>query len=313
MQVSRRSLLLAALAAGVPGGLSGCTSDDVPAIDELVLATGPEGAVFREVGRALASALADQLPATRVVVRTTAASVENVRLLREGQVHLGLSSLDPLDGALLSADDPAGISAVGRLYDSFMQIVVPADSPVRRLADLTGRTVSFGPSESGTEFTATRLLALFGVQVDGRRMEHAEAARQLVAGSLDAFLALTGIPTSAVTDILHTFPLRLLDIPGEAEKLAADYSGLYIPATIPATTYGDLGPCRTFAVPNLLLARTALDADVVEVVTRTVFTRSAEIVVGHPEASRINVRTGISTGQVPLHKGAERWFRAVKR
>ena len=314
MRVSRRSVLRAALVAGVPAWLSACTSTSTPALDELVLATGPDGAVFREIGGALAAALADELPATRVVERHTGASVENVRLLRAGQVHLGLSSLDPMVAdALLSAEDPGGISAVGRLYDSFMQIAVPAGSPLRTLSDLAGRTVSFGPFESGTEFTATRLLSLLGIEVDARRMAHADAAEELMNGSLDAVLALTGIPTPAIADTLDAFPLRLLDLPAEAEALAEAYPGPYVPATIPATTYGNLGPCRTFAVPNLLLARTALDADVVEVVTRTVFTQSARIAAGHPEASRINVRTGIATGQVPLHKGAERWFRDTKR
>ena len=301
-------------AAVVAAGAAGCTSTEPPAPAELVLATGPEGAVFREIGGALAAALADELPSTRVVERQTAASVENVRLLRSGEVHLGLSSLDPLvDGALLSAEDPGGISAVGRLYDSFMQVAVPAGSPLRTLADLAGRPVSFGPSESGTEFTATRLLSLLGIEVDARRMAHADAAEQLIAGSLDAFLALTGIPTPAIADNLAQFPLRLLDLPAEAEQLAKAYPGPYVPATIPATTYGNLGPCHTFAVPNLLLARSSLAADVVEVVTRTVFTQSARIAAGHPEASRINVRTGIATGQVPLHRGAERWFRSTKR
>ncbi len=311
MQVSRRSVLLAALAAGVPA----CTSSGLPAPAELVLATGPDGAVFREVGGALAAALGDQLPDTRVVARSTNASVENVRLLREGSVHLGLSSLDSLlDGALLSADDPNGISAVGRLYDSFLQVVVPDGSDIRRLADLAGRRVSFGPTESGTEFTATRLLGLLRVRVDAQRMAHAVAARRLAEGAIDAMLALTGIPTPAVTGLLGTFPIRLLELSEEAELLAEAYPpGPYVPVTIPATTYGALGPCRTFAVPNLLLARSSLDPSVVEVVTRTVFTESARIAAGHPEASRINVRTGIATGQVPLHRGAERWFRSVKR
>ncbi|MFJ6672651.1 TAXI family TRAP transporter solute-binding subunit [Actinosynnema sp. NPDC091369] len=315
MRVSRRSVLRAAVTAAVPACVAGCTSTPPPAPPELVLATGPDGAVFREIGGALAAALADELPATRVVERQTGASVENVRRLRAGEVHLGLSSLDPLvDGAaLLSAEDPGGISAVGRLYDSFMQVAVPVDSPVRTLADLAGRPVSFGPSESGTEFTATRLLSLLGVEVDARRMTHADAAEELIAGSLDAFLSLTGIPTPAIADHLHEFPLRLLDLPAEAEQLAETYPGPYVPATIPATTYGNLGPCHTFAVPNLLLARTSLDPDVVEVVTRTVFTQSARIAAGHPEASRINVRTGIATGQIPLHHGAARWFRSTKR
>lgn len=142
-------------------------------------------------------------------------------------------------------------------------------------------------------------------------MTHSEAAQRLSAGTIDAFLALTGIPTPAITSVLGQ--VRLLDLPDEASALATAFPGPYVPATIPATTYGDLPPNRTFAVPNLLLALESLSADVVEVVTRTVFTESARIAAGHPEASRINVRTGISTGQVPLHPGAARWFRSVKR
>jgi TRAP transporter TAXI family solute receptor len=309
VQVSRRSVLLAALAAGVPG----CTGADPPALDELVLATGPGGAVFREVGAALAAALADQLPSTRVVVRPTGASVENVRLLRDAEVHLGLSSLDPLGGAPLSADNPSGISAVGRLYDSFLQVAVPAASPVRSLADLAGRPVSLGPVGSGSEFTGSRLLDLLGIRVRVRNMEHSEAAHQLAGGGIDALLALTGIPTPAIDTALGTLPVRLLDLPDEAVRLAERYPGPYVPATIPATTYRSVGPCRTFAVPNLLLARSSLADDLVEVVTRVVFTESERIAAGHPEASRINVRTGIATGKVPLHHGAARWFRANKR
>lgn len=312
MTLSRRSLLLAALAAGVPA----CSASDVPEFPDLVLATGPEGAVFREIGGALAAALAEALPRTKVSTRHSSASVENLRLLGEGTAHLALSSLDSAvsDGVFLSADAPAGISAIGRLYDSFLHLVVPMDSPIRAFADLTGKRVSLGPVESGTEFTSTRLLSLLGVAPHGLRMAHADAAKQLEKGTIDAFLALTGIPTPAITGLLGKLPIRLVEIPAEVvNKLEKAYSGPYVPATIPATTYGDLGSCQTVSVPNLLLARTSVPEDVIEVVTRTVFTESARIADGHPEASRINVRTGIATGSVPLHKGAERWFRTVKR
>ncbi|WP_232520037.1 TAXI family TRAP transporter solute-binding subunit [Actinosynnema pretiosum] len=308
--VSRRALLLSALPALTSVA---CGPADPVGPGSLVLATGPDGAVFREIGAALASALAENLPGTRVTARQTGASVENVRLLKEGAVDLGLSSLDAIVDTPLSDSDPAGVSAVGRLYDSFLQVVVPGDSPVRRLADLSGLRVSLGPVESGSEFTGTRLLDLLGIRAQGLRMAHDEASRRLASGAIDAAVLLTGIPTPAVSTLLSGRPPRLLDLPDEAEALARAYPGPYVPATIPATTYGPLGPCRTLAVPNLLLARTALAEDAVEVVTRTVFTESERIVAGHPEASRINVRTGIATGQVPLHRGAARWFREVKR
>jgi TRAP transporter TAXI family solute receptor len=265
--------------------------------------------VFREIGGALAAALADQLPNTRVTTRDTSASVENLRLLKAGTAQLGLSSLDSV------ADLPSleGISAIGRIYDSFLHLVVPETSPIRTFADLAGRRVSLGPIESGTEFTATRLLRLSGVLADDVRMAHSKSAESLREGSIDAFMALTGIPTPAISGLVGNFPIRLVSLAAEAEKLATAFQGPYFPVTIPATTYGELDANETVSVPNLLLATSSLSADVVEVVTRTVFTESERIAAGHPEASRINVRTGIATGQVPLHPGAERWFRSVKR
>jgi TRAP transporter TAXI family solute receptor len=301
-------VLLAALAAGLP--VAACTSTDAPDLAELVLATGPDGAVFREVGAALAAALADQLPRTRVIARPSSASKENLRLLKAGTAQLGLSSLD----SAVDLPDLDGISAIGRLYDSFLHLVVPESSPIRTFADLADRRVSLGPVESGTEFTATRLLRLRGIKADDVRMAHSESARRLEAGTIDAFLALTGIPTPAISDLVtKRFPIRLVSLADEAEALATGFRGPYVPATIPATTYGGLGATKTVSVPNLLLAATSLADDVVEVVTRTVFTESERIAAGHPETSRINVRTGIVTGQVPLHPGAERWFRSVKR
>jgi TRAP transporter TAXI family solute receptor len=299
VSLSRRTLLL-----GAGLALAGCTPRRVEAPAELVLATGPEGAVFREVGGALAAALAEQLPGTKVTAIPTAASVENLQLLRSGEAQLALSSLDPID-------DPQSVRAVGRLYDSFMQIAVPAGSPIRTFGDLAGKRISLGPIGSGTEFTAKRMLEFFGLSAMDERMAHAEASRRVADGSLDAMLALTGIPTPAITALQGD--VRLVNIPLEAVRLAEKYKGPYIPATIPSTTYEDVAANQTFAVPNLLLARESLSADVVEVVTRTVFTETARIVEGHPEASRINVRTGIATGLVPLHDGAMRWFRSVKR
>ena len=299
MSLSRRTLLL-----GATLGLAGCTPHKVEAPPKLVLATGPDGAVFREVGGALAEALAEQLPDTEVVPLPTAASVENLRLLKSGEAQLALSSLDPID-------NPESMRAVGRLYDSFMQIAVPAVSPISRFRDLAGKRISLGPTGSGTEFTATRMLNHFGVSALDERMAHAVASRRVAEGSLDAMLALTGIPTSAITALKGN--VRLIDIGEEAAEFADTFKGPYIPATIPGKTYEALPSNKTFAVPNLLLAHESLSADVVEVVTRTVFTETARIVEGHPEAARINVRTGIATGLVPLHDGAARWFRSVKR
>lgn len=307
-RLPRRTVLLGT-AVGALGSLAACTSQPVHPLPELVLATGPPGAVFREIGGALADALARQLPGTKVTARPSSASVENLRLLTSGAAQLALAALD----AVASPTPAQGVTAVGRLYDSFLHLVVPGSSAVTSLADLAGHTVALGAVDSGTEFTAQRLLQPHGVAVHEVRLTQAESADALAQGRIDAFFTLTGIPTPAITSLARRTTVRLVPLPDEANALAADYPGRYLPATIPATTYEGVPPCPTVAVPNLLLARSDLPDDVVEVVTATAFTEPDRIAVGHPEARRINVRTGIATGPVPLHPGAQRWFRSVKR
>jgi TRAP transporter TAXI family solute receptor len=170
-----------------------------------------------------------------------------------------------------------------------------------------------GAPGSSTGFTSDRLLTMTGIKPIGRQMSQTEGAKALADRSLDAMLTLTGIPTPAITDLAGKHAIRLVSLKAEAERLATKFHGPYVPATIPTTTYLRVPPCETVAVPNLLLTRNDLPDDVVRIVTETVFTEVSAITKGHPEASHINVRTGIATGTVPLHPGAAGWFRDVKR
>ncbi|MFC4565661.1 TAXI family TRAP transporter solute-binding subunit [Nocardiopsis mangrovi] len=303
--VTRRAALLGGLAV-----LAGCNGQAVPDLPELVLATGPPGAVFREIGATLAGVLDRALPDTRVVARETAASADNIRLLRDGEAQVGFSSLDAAVGD--SGRPPEGMGALGRLYDSFLHLVVPADSSVASYGDLEGKRVSFGADGSGTEFIMKRLADLTGLDVRETLLDQAESADALTAGELDAMFSLTGVPTPAVSRLTAAHQGRFIELRGQADRLADAYPAPYIPATIPATAYVDVHATPTVAVPNILLARSDLPDEVARIITETVFTQSAAIAADRPEAAHINVRTGIATGPVPLHPGAQRWFRERK-
>ncbi|WP_043723186.1 TAXI family TRAP transporter solute-binding subunit [Kutzneria sp. 744] len=308
--LDRRALLRGLAALGLGAAAAGCSGPRTPELEKLVMLTGPPGAVFRELGASLVSALRPHLPTTTITARETGSSVDNLQLLREGAGQLGLASIDAVES---SGEAPAGLSAIGRVYDSFLHLVVLDDSPIKSFADIDGRTVSLGAPGSSTGFTSDRLLSLTGVKPIARQMSQAAGADALADRSLDAMLTLTGIPTPAITDLAGKRAIRLVSLKSEAALLADHYAGPYVAATIPTTTYAHVPPCETVAVPNLLLTRDDLGDDVVRIVTETVFTEVSAITKGHPEASHINVRTGIATGIVPLHPGAAGWFRDVKR
>ncbi|MGN9906320.1 TAXI family TRAP transporter solute-binding subunit [Phytohabitans sp. LJ34] len=313
LRPSRRAVLLAA-----GGLLAGCSRRaEVDAV-HLRLATGPAGAVYRRIGGALAEHITEQVPGATVTTVASRASSDNIRMLRGGEVQLGLSSLD----ALITADGsvPAGISAICRLYDSHLHLVVMAGSPIEEFRDLAGKRVSLGARDSGTEFTSLRVLRLASTKVDGRYSSQAESADALRDGEIDAMFSLTGVPTPAITELAQRYPIRLVPLDAQADALVTAYPAPYAPAMIPATAYAGIAGTRTVAVPNVLLVRNDLPDDLVYAITDTVFTYTGTIASAGrddaedvPEAWRINVRTGISTSSIPLHPGAVDWFRDRKR
>ncbi|MFI6243879.1 TAXI family TRAP transporter solute-binding subunit [Micromonospora sp. NPDC050795] len=310
---SRRAVLL--VGGGVLVGCSGRPEvDDV----QLRLATGPAGAVYRRIGGALAEHISEQVPGATVTTVPSGASTDNIRMLRAGEVHLGLTSLD----ALITSDGsaPGGLSAICRLYDSHLHLVVMAGSAITEFRDLAGNRVSLGAHDSGTEFTSRRVLQLGPLNANGRNISQAESAAALRDGTIDAMFSLTGVPTPAITELAQRHPIRLIPLDAQADRLFTAYPGPYAPAMIHAAAYAGVPATRTVAVPNVLLARDDLPDDLVYAITDTIFTHTGAITSAGrddaealPEAWQINVRTGISTASVPLHPGAAAWFRDRKR
>ncbi|MFD6099271.1 TAXI family TRAP transporter solute-binding subunit [Nocardiopsis flavescens] len=312
MGPDRRSVLLGALGAAAGAALAGCAREPGVRVPELVIATGPPGAVFREIGAVLADLLQERLPDTAVTTIDSNASHDNLYLLEDGNAHLGLSSLDSTLTHEREISDSGVLDTVGRLYDSFVHLVVPAGSAIRGLADLAGLRVSVGSRDSGTEFTAQQILRETGLSADTVLMDQAASANALAAGEIDAMFSLTGLPTPAIADLAAERDVRFIDLAGTADTMADAYPESYFQATIPATTYRGVPACPTMSTPNLLLCRADLPAELVFEVTDTVYRGASRLAAQRPEAAQINVRTGISTGVVPLHPGAERWYRENK-
>ncbi len=303
------------LAAG--GLIAGCSRQREVGEIDLRLATGPAGAVYRRIGGSMAAHISEQVPGVTVRTVPSGASTDNIRMLRAGAVHLGLTSLDAL--ILTDGSAPGELSAICRLYDSHLHLVVMAGSAIEEFGDLEGKRISLGARDSGTEFTSLRVLELGPVDTDSRYLSQAESAAALREGVIDAMFSLTGVPTPAITELAQRHPIRLIPLDAQAGALFTAFPGPYAPAMIPATAYAGVPATRTFAVPNVLLVRNDLPADLVYAITDTIFTHTGTIssagrgdTEAIPEAWHINVRTGISTASIPLHPGAAAWFRDRK-
>src|SRR5690606_16717883 len=84
----------------------------------------------------------------------------------------------------------------------------------------------------------------------------------------------------------------------------------YNEATIRGEMYGLSGTIETLGTGNIMLVRADLDENLVYSMVKAVFDNLDDLYNAHPSARAIKLETA-AKGPIPLHPGAERYFREV--
>lgn len=278
----------------------------------LTITTGSRGAVYDQLGTALAAAWAANLGFTPDVL-PSAGSGQNLARLLDAGADVGISAAD---AAATRAAAPGGehLQALARMHDDYVQVVVPASSRITKPADLRGLRVSVGSDDSGVRLIADRLLAALGLSgetdLDRRGLAIDDAADALARNEIDAFFWSGGLPTEQVTALAQRIPIRVVDLSDVLPALSRQYQ-VYQAATLPASAYRLPGPVTTLLVPNFLLATDRMADPVAEALTRGVFAAQPALAAANRAARSIDVRSGIETVPIPLHPGALASYRSA--
>lgn len=303
-----RRTFLSAAAAGAFLTLTGCTAAEVRNYE---IGAAEPGGFFSEFSALLAAAVERSGAGFRLLPRTTSGTVQNLELLRNGTVPLALALADA------ARADPAGLYAVGRVYQNYLQFAVPADSSVRNLNDLKKRRISLGPDDSGTQFAGRRILSAGSLtldDVDIHPLALAEITGALADGTVDAALFAGGFPVGAISagTAAGGSEIRLLELDEELEVLQRRYGAVYKAARIPAGIYGSDTEVDTIGVASLLLARQDLANDVVGSLVEILVSQAAELVPAESVGAQyLDARSLIYTSGLPLHPGAAAAYRSL--
>jgi TRAP transporter TAXI family solute receptor len=285
----------------------------------LSIATGGTGGVYYPYGGGIAKLLNENVPGVRASAEVTAASVDNLKLIRDKKADIAFTLADTLAdgvagrGAFNGAPVPAASLAV--LYSNYTQIVTLAASGIRTVADLRGKVVSTGAAGSGTEVIAFRILRAAGLDPDRdvqrQRLGATESADALKDGKIAAFFWSGGLPSAAVQDLSHTPGITIVLVPS-ADALPAlqrDYGELYFRLEIPAGAYPGLqAPVPVVGVANVLVVNRSMPDDLAYRITRVLFEKQAELAAIHPEARNLSLATAITGSPAEFHPGALRYY-----
>jgi uncharacterized protein len=277
------------------------------------LGAGEQGGLYLAFAEILARRLQTRYPDFGVDAVSTEGSVDNLARLRSSQIGMGLALADVAERDRATGPAETAPVAVARVYENYLQVVVRDSAPVHRLADLQGLRVSIGPAGSGAAATSEVLFEAAGLggRVDMRRYRLHDGLARLADGSVEALVWSGGVPTPAISDLDATLPVRMLDI-GELAAPMARLSGYpYLARGVPAGEY--VPPSlRSIGVPNLLLCRQDIAADVIAAVVDVLATDAPQLVPPYVRGLQyLDPPSMIQTGLVPMHPGAVREYRKL--
>jgi TRAP transporter TAXI family solute receptor len=289
-------------------------------IKRLSIATGGTGGVYYPYGGGIAKIISESIEGVEATAEATAASVDNLKFLRDGRSDIAFTMADTAIDAAQAQGPFAEFGSVPSrtlavLYSNYLHLVTHAGTGIRTVADLKGRVVSTGAAGSGTEVVAFRVLEALGLSPKSDLRTQALGASQSVDalkdGKVDAFFFTGGLPTAAILDLANSPGLtaRLIPTDEAVPNLRRRYGeALYYPVTIPKTVYNTDEDVQVVGIANLLVVSESMPEPLAYDITRVLFEKQAELIAIHPQARDLSLATAVQGSPVPFHPGAIRYY-----
>jgi TRAP transporter TAXI family solute receptor len=131
----------------------------------VVLGTATPGGGFPLYGAAFAEAVNAADPTLHIVTKNTKGSTENIPLLDEGMLDIGLVQGEAAHEVFFGKK-PRDLKIITAMYSTAGMFVVRADSPYKSISDLVGRRVAFGARGSGLVILSRFVLDGLGLDQD---------------------------------------------------------------------------------------------------------------------------------------------------
>lgn len=297
------------------------------------IGTGTTGGTYFLIGGLLANAVSNPpgsrpcdrggacgVPGLIVVAQATSGAVENIGLMRSRRLESALVQAD-IAHLAMNGQDPfqktayPDLRAIANLYTETIHLVTRAGSGIKTPADLKGKRVALGEQGSGTLVTARALLATYGLSektVKPFYLSPAAGGDRLEAGELDAFLIVGGYPLPAVADLARRVPIALVPFDDARAAQLMKRMPHFTETRIDADTYEGVPTTRTLGVGGVWVVRGDLKPDLVHDITAALWNEQTRSMLdnGHPRGKSIQLTTALSALPIPLHPGAERFYRS---
>lgn len=321
--------LAAALAAG-PLLAAGAAAQDIRFFR---IGTGSTAGTYFPIGTLIASVISNPpgsracedggscgVPGLIAVAQTTAGSVANVTEIARGAIESGLAQSDVIrwayggEGLFSGRPGLSALRLIANLYPESVHLVVRRSADIGTVEGLRGKRVSLDTPGSGTRVDALIILKAYGLaptDLYALAVKPERAVTMMLADELDAFFFVGGYPAPAISDLASRALIDLVPLVGPAAAAIRKRDRFFSADLIPSGVYDGIGEIRTLSVGAQWVVDARVDAELVYRITRALWHPSNRKLLdnGHPKAKLMRRETALEGVSIPLHPGAERYYR----
>ncbi len=273
----------------------------------IVMASGPEGDAYYEIGKRYRAALAKANVEVQLV--PTAGSVENLAKLRDPRSGVTVALIQ---GGTPGAGDASEVESLGALFYEPMWWLRKREIPGEGVEALRGRKISIGPVGSGTRAVALELMKRTkSEQLIGEvlALPPRAAADKLLAGEIDAAFLVSSWESPVVQQLIADPRIALSGFP-HADAFVALYPFLR-KLTVPRGV-ADLATDQPPADVVLIATKASLVVrkDLHPAIQYLLLNAAAEIHAGPSIFNRANEFPAAEAIEIPLSSEALRFYRS---
>jgi TRAP transporter TAXI family solute receptor len=282
----------------------------------ITLGTASTGGTYFPYGGVIASLITSKVPGLTVSTQQTQGPNQNIVLVSEKKVELGMTTMGIAYHAYFGTKDGwtkgkkyDQIRALFPMYDTPFHIITLKKNNITKVADLKGKTVGVGPKAGtcGTYFPL--MFKALNVDVTIQFGGASDMGNRLSDGLIAAFPFCAGLPITAYTELDAS--KEVVYVPFSAAELAAIKKAIpeMSDAVIPKGTYKSLKEDhKTVGLYNFFIVHKDFDADLAYKITKAVLENNAELVKGHAAGKETVAANWDKNAFLPFHPGAVKYF-----
>lgn len=317
-----------------PAGLE----DEPDKVTFFQIGTGPVGGEYFTVGERLAAAISRPPGSPRcerglpcgvaglvAVVKSSAGPVANVRAVSAGHFDSAVVAAPVLDLAARAEEPFRGekpfndLRAIAGVYREAVYLVASRGANIASVGELEGLRISIGLRGSGTQEAALQVLAAHNISrrsISVWEHDTATAIDLMLRGQLDAFFVVDALPSPTIRSLADRGSIDIVPIDGEHAATLTGPNANFQRLTIPDELYRFVPETTTLGVSMIWIVNESADPGLIYDIAHALFDRSNRVFLSGagipgllPGEPGREAAQAILSLPVPLHEGAERYYR----